>query len=228
MQQMEHNTDQCEFIPSSFSNIEITKTVFENDVFTKYEASANAHGEYIVCNDASKAKKRQKIIVKESYGEYLDFIAGVDKEKDQWIYNVINNTAEQEKVVYRDPAVVVIPSYIWDSKDVKKLHILCIPTDINIRTIRDLSFIHVPLLEHMKYVTLAKIDELYGLKEENLRIFFHYDPSTYHLHAHFIALTNFKSPSSVEYSHEYNSVMFNLSIDSNYYKKIRLNKRILI
>jgi len=228
MQSMEHNQDNSEFIPSSFSNIEISNIIFENDAFTKYEACAKAHGEYIKCNDSSKLKKRKKIVVKESYGEYLDFISGRNKEKDQWIYNIINQTAEQENVIYRDPAIVVVPSYVWDSKDVSKLHLLCIPTDISLRTIRDLSFIHLSLLGYMKRVTLAKIEKLYGLKEENLKIFFHYDPSTYHLHAHFVALTNTKSSSSVEFSHDYDSVMFNLSIDSDYYKKIRLNKRLLI
>jgi m7GpppX diphosphatase len=78
----------------------------------------------------------------------------------------------------------------------------------------------------MKRVTLEKIEELYGLKEENLKIFFHYDPSTYHLHIHFINTVYKETNSSVEYSHDIDSVMFNLDLDNYYYKKIRLNRRI--
>jgi hypothetical protein len=57
-------------------------------------------------------------------------------------------------------------------------------------------------------------------------MFFHYDPSTYHLHIHFVNTSNYDSRSSVEYSHELNSVIFNLSICSNYYKEAVLNKKI--
>jgi m7GpppX diphosphatase len=88
----------------------------------------------------------------------------------------------------------------------------------------------------MKRVTLEQIEEEqieeeqieenYELKEENLKIFFHYDPSTYHLHMHFINTKNTKSGSSVEYSHDLDMVIFNLKLDSDYYKKINLNKRV--
>ena len=83
----------------------------------------------------------------------------------------------------------------------------------------------------MKRVTLEQIEEEqieenYELKEENLKIFFHYDPSTYHLHMHFINTKNTKSGSSVEYSHDLDMVIFNLKLDSDYYKKININKRI--
>ena len=210
----------------SFPNVRKIKLLMENDSFTKYEAITEVKGEYIVCNDITKLKKYSKRIVKESYDEYLTFIENRDSEKDRWIYNIIDCIAEQDKILYRDETIIVIPTYTWDSINIDKLHILCLPTDKSLRTIRDLSFENVTLMEHMKKVTLREIEERYGLKEENLKMFFHYDPSTYHLHIHFINTGNTESGSSVEYSHDLDTVIFNLRMDSNYYKKIKLNRRV--
>jgi len=217
------------FIPNkvmSFPSIRKIKTIMENDSFTKYEAIAEVKGEYIVCNDISKLKTYSTRIIKESYEEYLDFLSKRDIEKDRWIYNIIDGLAEQDKILFRDNNIIVIPTYLWDSKNIEKLHILCLPTDKNLRTIRDLTSYHIPLLQRIKDATLEVIQDIYSLKEENLKIFFHYDPSTYHLHIHFINTANTESWSSVEYSHDLDSVIFNLTIDSDYYKKIKLNRRV--
>jgi m7GpppX diphosphatase len=217
------------FIPNtivSFPSIRKIKTIMENDSFIKYQAIAEVNGEYIVCNDNTKLKTYTKRIIKESYEEYLEFMLKRGFEKDQWIYNIINGVAEKETILYRDDIVIVIPAYTWDSTEIEKIHILCLPTDTSIRTIRDLTLENVQLLEHMKNATLQKIEEIYGLTEENLKMFFHYDPSTYHLHIHFINNVNTETWSSVEYSHDLDSVIFNLKMNSNYYKQIKLNRRV--
>ena len=228
---MEHIEYQkiYKFIPInviSFSNIQPNKLILKNDVFEKWEATTTVKGEYIVCNAISKLKKCSKRIVKESYEEYLDVIMKRDIEKDRWIYNIIDGIAEQENIMYRDEFSITIPTYTWDAKNVEKLHILCIPMDKRLRTIRELTKEDIPLLEHMKKTTLEKIEVVYGLKEESLKIYFHYDPSTYHIHIHFVNTVYKDAGSSVEYSHELDSVIFNLSIDSDYYRKAKLNRRL--
>ena len=163
------------FIPNtivSFPSIRKIKTIMENDSFIKYQAIAEVKGEYIVCNDNTKLKKYTKRIIKESYEEYLEFMLKRGFEKDQWIYNIINGSAEKETILYRDDTIIVIPAYTWDSTEIEKIHILCLPTDTSIRTIRDLTLENVQLLEHMKNATLQQIEEIYGLTEENLKMFF--------------------------------------------------------
>jgi m7GpppX diphosphatase len=78
----------------------------------------------------------------------------------------------------------------------------------------------------MKTVTLDVIREKYGLEEGDIKMYFHYEPSTYHLHIHFVNTVSNHLHSSVEYSHELNSVMFNLKIMSDYYKIVLLNIRV--
>jgi len=218
-----------QFIPSKvadFANIKLIKNILNNDIYEKWEAVAEVKGEYIICNDISKSKKYNKILKKQSYDEYLDFISKRDIDKDKWVYNILDGNAEQDKIIYKDELCLVLPAYVWDGQNINKLHILCMPIDKFIRTIRELTKEHIPLLEHMKQSTLNIISEKYGLQECNLKIFFHYDPSTYHLHIHFINTIHTETGSSVEYSHDLDNVIFNLQMDTDYYKKINLNIRV--
>jgi m7GpppX diphosphatase len=216
------------FIPSkviSFDQIVRNNKTMENDIYEKYEATAEISGELIICNDITKMKHTEKKLVRETYEEYLKTLEKRDPNKDKWIYNIVDGTSEQEQVLYRDETCIVIPTYMWDSVNIDKLHILCLPTDVTLRSIRSLTAEHIELLEHMKKVTVETIKNKYGLDECYLKMFFHYEPSTYHLHIHFVNTAYHDSRSSVEYSHELNNVMFNLSLYSQYYKVAILNRR---
>lgn len=218
------------FIPSkvvsSFDSIQKEKMILKNDIYEKYTAIAEIYGELIICHDASNMKRFEKKIVRETFDEYMNYISKRSTQKDTWIYNIIDGISEQDSVLYRDNLCVVIPTYTWDGIDIHKLHLLCLPTDTSLRCIRSLTADHISLLNHMKQVTCDIIINKYQLDESQLKIFFHYEPSTYHLHIHFVNISHPVSQSSVEYSHELNSVLFNLSICSNYYQQIVLNKRV--
>jgi len=216
------------FIPSKLSTIDsISKKelVLKNDVYEKYNATAEVQGELIICNDINQMRQFEKKIIRETYYDYIKYIKNRDPKKDQWIYNIIDGTCEQESILYRDELCIIIPTYIWDGKNIEKMHILCLPTDTTLRSIRSLTYKHIPLLEYMKTTTLNIIKEKYGIDEHYIKMFFHYEPSTYHLHIHFVNVSNHDSRSSVEYSHELNNVIFNLSICSDYYQQAILNKR---
>jgi m7GpppX diphosphatase len=217
------------FIPHKVDNIEKTmkiKKTMENDIYEKYEATAIVDGELIICKDASKLKQRVKKLVQEDYETYLQTLEKRDTKKDIWIYNIIDGISEQESILYRDDKCVVFINYFWDGKDIDKLQLLCMPTDKTLRTIRSLDISHLPILEHMKTVTLNVIREKYGLEQGDIKMYFHYEPSTYHLHIHFVNTVSSHLHSSVEYSHELNCVMFNLKMMSDYYKIALLNIRV--
>ena len=192
------------FIPNEVISFVKQNEIFTNDAFSKYTATAEIIGEVIMCNDVSKSKsiKNKKRIITETYQEYLSFIDKYDMEKDRWIYNIIYGKSEQESILYADDKCIVIPTYVWDSKNIDKLHILCLPTDITIRCIRSLTNQHIDLLEHMKKQTIDTIQKFYTLDETRLKIFIHYEPSTYHFHIHFVNIDLIHVNSSVEYSHE--------------------------
>ena len=170
-------------------------------------------------------RRFEKKLIRETYEEYLKYIKYRDPRKDQWIYNIIDGISEQNLILYRDELCIVIPTYVWDGINTDKMHLLCLPTDITLRSIRSLTSEHIPLLEHMKAVTLYIIKQRYNIDENYVKMFFHYEPSTYHLHIHFVNVANYEARSSVEYSHELNNVIFNISICPDYYQRAILNKR---
>ena len=144
------------FIPSkvtSFDTIVKNKKTMENDIYKKYEATAEILGELIVCNDVTKIKQTEKKIIRETYKSYLKTLENRDPKKDKWIYNILDGSSEQDSILYRDDKCIVIPTYMWDSVNIDKLNILCLPIDLNLRSIRSLTNEHIPLLEHMELVT---------------------------------------------------------------------------
>lgn len=228
MQQTIDNVNY-KFIPSkvtSFDRITKIKQTLENDIYEKYEATAIVDGELIICKDVTQMKQNVKRLVQEDYETYLQTLGKREHKKDIWIYNIIDGISEQESILHRDDKCIVFINYFWDGKDVDKLQLLCMPIDINLRSIRSLDMSHICLLEHMKQVTLHVIREKYGLEEEYIKMYFHYEPSTYHLHIHFVNVASNQLHSSVEYSHELNNVIFNLKMKTDYYKVIKLNIRV--
>ena len=217
------------FIPSkvtSFDSIIKENQTMKNDIYEKYEAKAEISGELIVCKDVTQMKQRVKKLVQEDYETYLQTLEKRDVKKDIWIYNIIDGISEQESILYRDDKCIVFINYFWDGKDIDKLQLLCMPIDRKLRCIRSLDTSHIYLLEHMKTVTLNVIREKYGLEEGYIKMYFHYEPSTYHLHIHFVNTASNQLHSSVEYSHELNNVMFNVKMMSDYYKIVLLNVRV--
>ena len=208
--------------------MEAKDVILENDVFIKHNATINnLDGELIICSDINKIDGFCKKIVRETYSEYLDFIKKRDFKKEQWVYNILEGTAEQEKILFRDERLVIIPTYTWsDHNDLAKMYILTFPMEKILHSIRDLDGSHIELLEYMKLKTLEIIKNTYGFESDIIKMYLHYMPSTYHLHIHFVLISNIDVNSSCEYSHELNTVIENLKINFDYYKLVTLNKRI--
>jgi m7GpppX diphosphatase len=183
-------------------------------------------GTVIVLNDLAKEKVFCKQVREETYDEYKEIIKTRDFSKDIWIWNIVNGISEQNDILYRCNDFLIILNYTWNKKDMTNLHVLAIPSDSSLYTIRSLREKHVDLLKEMKTMTLKMIETTYGLKEGQLKIYFHYAPQTYHLHIHFAALTNDEAYSSVAYSYDLDSVIFNLQLCSKYYKLFNIKKRI--
>ena len=221
------NKSKFKFIPKkvvSFDQITKNELIFSNDIHEKYNATTLISGQLIVCTDITKIKQNGKKIIKESYDEYLEFINNYNFINEKWIYNIIDGIYEQDKILLRNDQFVIIPNYTWDSYYIDKLQVLTIVTDKSIRSIRDLDYSHVQLLKLMYSMTITTIKKTYNVDESELKSFLHYEPSTYLLHIHFVHINNIDFRSSIEYSHDINSVIFNLTLDSDYYKKISLNK----
>ena len=232
------------FIPYyeyNISHFSIQNKLFQNAQFCKYNASLTINGELIEekinqendeelfnKNESKKDQSLQFQIVQETYDEYLTFLKSYPREKDQWIYNIINGKNEQDQIIFQDDQFILIPNYTWVNKKINYLHLLSFPLDTSLRSLRSLEGNHVPLLKHLKKITLKKIKECYDLDENQIKAFIHYAPSTYHLHIHFVHIYHPNCESSTEYSYFLDDVIYNLSIQSNYYQNHNIRKRVYI
>jgi len=206
-------------------NIIIKKNIINNDIYQKYEANLNIDGHIIVCRDVTKVSLPTGNVIEETYDDYLKFLESHDISRDKWIYNIIDGNAEQDKILYQDDDIIIIPNYSWTEKNLEELHILTIPKDKSLRTIRSLTGKDIPLLKKIKQKTCEVIKEKYNIDSNLLKVFCHYSPSTYHLHVHFAKVSNKNINSSVECSHELTSIINNLIINGEYYRLITMNKR---
>jgi len=216
------------FIPKSewINGIEKGECINDNDVFKTFTATLQTTGELIICTDAKKQDTFCEKVTRESYQEYRTFIENRNIAKEKWVYNILDGIAEQDRILYRDQQIVIVPNYLWNGTNIKKMHILTFPTDKSLRSIRDLNASHIPLLKHCYDQTIDTIKQTYNYDNNIIKAFIHYAPSTYHMHIHFALISNDECNSSVVYSHELSNVIFNLSIKSDYYQAIDMIKRI--
>lgn len=96
----------------------------------------------------------------------------------------------------------------------------------DIKSIRDLTGEHLTLLKNIKEKSYKIIKEKYDIDSDKLQVYFHYQPSYYHLHIHFNTVDYEHPRLFIGSSHLLDSVINNLEIDSNYYKKATLTFRI--
>lgn len=201
--------------------------IFTNDVYSKYNAKiSNLEGELVICKDINKLDGFCKKIIPETYEEYLKIISKRDFSKEQWVYNILDGIAEQDKILYKNENFIIMPNYTWDCMDISKMYLLVFPTDKTLHTLRDLTHAHIDLLTNIKIKTLEIIKTTWGFDSNIIKMFIHYAPSTYHLHIHFVLISNIDVNSSSEYSHDLDTVINFLKIKPDYYQSYEIKKRI--
>lgn len=72
----------------------------------------------------------------------------------QWVYNILEHKAEVERIVFEDEdpetGFVLLPDLKWDGKQVGNLYLLALIRPHGIKSLRDLTGEHVPLLVNIK------------------------------------------------------------------------------
>ena len=114
-----------------------------------------------------------------------------------WVYNIIEGRAEAEDVLFRTPlgqagkdgedGFLLLPDLNWDRTTVGELRLLAVVERRDIWSIRDLRKSHVPWLRHMQNAILNAVTMRYPpLERDQIKLYFHYQPSYYHLHVHVV------------------------------------------
>lgn len=209
------------------TGLEESEPFFTNDRFTKMLTSGTIQFESCLIHpalpeDIQKYCSFKKVKKLETYEQYKKDVYPIIKNADcQWLYNIIHGKDEQDKILYQDDDFILMPDYKWNMEDPGKLYCLAIVKDKQLKSIRELTGNHVGMLESIYYYSLKTINDKFGYKATELRAYFHYHPSFWHLHIHFNLIQN-SDLATIDRSHSLRSVIENLKVMSNYYQTVPL------
>lgn len=205
----------------------------KNDVYSTYRLQAPPHLNQIkttvVCPATEKHVKKyqsqESFLVEETGEDYQSITLPYIQKKSfsvQWVHNILEKKAEADRIVFEDPdpkvGFVLLPDFKWDQKQVDDLYLIAIIHRRDIKSLRDLTSDHLPLLQNIFQKGKEAILERYSLPASKLRVYLHYQPSYYHLHVHFTKL-GYEAPGcGVERAHLLADVIQNVQSEPEYYK----------
>ncbi|XP_043085186.1 m7GpppX diphosphatase [Puntigrus tetrazona] len=209
------------------------KLEMKNDVYSTYQLRAPAHLNEIkttvVCPATEKHVKKylhqEVFLVEESGEDYrkltLPYISG-QSFSVQWVHNILEKKAEADRIVFEDPdpdtGFVLLPDFKWDQKQLQDLYLIAIVHRRDVKSLRDLTSEHLPLLKNIRSKGQDAIQRQYSVSPSKLRVYLHYQPSYYHLHIHFTSVEYDAPGCRVERAHLLSDVIQNLQADSSYYQ----------
>ncbi|EDW66976.1 m7GpppX diphosphatase [Drosophila virilis] len=223
--------------PSYFSTDLQVRTDFINNIYASFQCvptqqlcavkgtviypATDKHIEkYSIC---------QKYIINETPDLYksvtLPYISTSQFSLD-WVYNILEHKQETERIVFEDTdpenGFILLPDLKWDGRNVDNLYLLGIVRKRDIKSLRDLNASHLPLLQNLRQSAKQAIQQRYGLNPTQLRMYFHYQPSFYHLHVHINPIRNDAPGIWCEKSHMLDTVINNLELVPDYYQRASL------
>lgn len=151
------------------------------------------------------------------------YAENIPKEKWNWIYNVLDNGAEAEKTFYmdKDPeSGFTLCLDIGTGSEIKEnFHCLALVEARDLLSMRDLNESHLPLLHKMDTEGRKQVSKYFEVPEDQIRCYFHYHPSFYHLHLHYSHVMHLAHGVTTERAHMLTDVISNISLVGSYYQK---------
>ncbi|XP_037636973.1 m7GpppX diphosphatase [Sebastes umbrosus] len=209
------------------------KLEMKNDIYSTYRLQPppqlNEIKTTVVCpateKHLKKYQRQESFLVEETGEDYQSITLPYIQKQSfsvQWVHNILEKKAEADRIVFEDPdpkvGFVLLPDFKWDQKQVDDLYLIAIIHQRDIRSLRDLTSEHLPLLQNVFQKGKEAVLKRYSLPASKLRVYLHYQPSYYHLHIHFTKLGYEVPGCGVERAHLLADVIQNLQSDPQYYK----------
>uniref|UniRef100_A0A8C2HHK4 m7GpppX diphosphatase n=1 Tax=Cyprinus carpio TaxID=7962 RepID=A0A8C2HHK4_CYPCA len=187
------------------------KLEMKNDVYSTYQLQAPAHLNEIKTTVVCPATEKH---------DYRNLtLPYISSQSFSWVHNILEKKAEVDRIVFENPdpdtGFVLLPDFKWDQKQLQDLYLIAIVHRRDVKSLRDLTSEHLPLLTNIRSKGEDAIQRQYGVPLRKLCMYLHYQPSYYHLHFHFTSL-EYDAP-GVESAHLLSDVIQNLQADSSYY-----------
>lgn len=235
--QLQTSTSESDSSSSFFTTKSQLRTEFINDIYGNFLCLADPEINQLkvtIIYPASekhivKFSAQPKHLLEETAQDYQTVtLPHLEREQLslEWLYNVLEHRKEQDRIVFEDPSdetgFILLPDLKWDGKTLEQLYLLALVRVRGIKSLRDLTGEHLPLLRNIKERGTEAIRERYGIGADKLRVYLHYQPTFYHLHVHFTFLQHDPPGIQCEKSHLLATVIGNLELVPDYYQRATL------
>ncbi|OAD55572.1 m7GpppX diphosphatase [Eufriesea mexicana] len=229
-------SDDDQSLKELFNKDTVVHKLFSNDVYGNYECfplkKHNGINAMIIhpatAKHIEKFRRKELHIIDETYELYQKITLPCIESSSfsiEWIFNILEHKAEQDKIIYEDSnektGFMIVNDLKWDGQ-INTLKLIALPFQ-KIRSIRELNASHLPLLRNIRSAGIAAITKKFNIPASQLRIYLHYQPSYYYLHVHFAYLMFETSGIYVEKAHLLSTVIKNIELMSDYYTKTVLS-----
>jgi m7GpppX diphosphatase len=187
------------------------------DYKKKYKKYKNKYLEFKNNIQMGGGKYKLKL---DTYDDYIKYIKENEGKDCGWIYDIIDKHKETDnnKLLFEDDDFVLVTEMDMKDDDISTFHLLAFPKDKSIKSIRDLTSEHIPLLKKMAKLGKKYITDNYEINDNEIETHFHYPPGVMLLHMHFELVNSNKQRRPLR-EHSVYEVIQNLLTDSEYYKK---------
>ncbi|KAI8374781.1 HIT-like domain-containing protein [Blakeslea trispora] len=175
----------------------------------------------------AKYEAQPRVMLLETPAHYHDitlpYIKSIPSKRTQWVDNILNGSAEAERVIYHDhdpeTGFAVLPDMKWDG-ELETLYWVAIAMRSDILSLRSLNHHHLAFLKKLRETVHRLVQEKTGLMPHQLRLFVHYQPSYYHFHLHITAVSFSDAPGVFSgQAHLLDTVINNIELCTDYYQK---------
>jgi len=144
-----------------------------------------------------------------------------------WLYNILDGSSEADRTVDRTDQYVAVAQPEWDMHSLDTLHVIVIPHNRTIPSLRSLNATHLPLLATLRTGIAATLHTRCGVPADQLLFFLHYPPSFYHLHVHVVHVSVSASLSmAVNKAVDLDEVEQQLQRDGRWYEQCTIRCRV--
>jgi len=178
-----------------------------------------------------KYTQKSKILFRETPEIYENFtkpyILGHPAGHIAWLNQLLDKTAEQERFLLEDPDPNLgFIMYAFDKSShviagkLEDFTSLIIVNRRDLKSLRDLDSSTLPLLENIRNKIYKFVDDTFEsdsvcYPHDQIRLFFHYKPTYFHLHVHVTHISYVKN----EKDYRLDDVIENIKLFLDYYQK---------
>ncbi|KAK0525251.1 hypothetical protein OC835_005670 [Tilletia horrida] len=144
-----------------------------------------------------KYSAQDKYMVRETPEVYENvvrtWIESQPASRINWVYNILDKVKEKDSIIYEDAdpqnGFIIVPDLKWDQRTLSSLYLVAIVHNRALRSLRDLTPQHLPLLKAVRDAAQRVAADRFGVHADrgpSVRCFLHYQPTYYHLHIHIL------------------------------------------